>query len=145
MPRLLSEGQPLLCSLWASSALAPTSGGCMREAKAAGSSKAHTALWALRTQHSLLRQPQAGFQGSLLVKACCAQSLRPGLTLCDPMDCGPPGSSLHGISEARILEWFGHFLLQEIFPTQGLNPHLFGLRHWPAGSSPLAPPRKPQR
>ena len=66
MPRLLSEGQPLLCSLWASSALAPTSGGCMREAKEAGSSKAHTALWALRTQHSLLRQPQAGFQGCFL-------------------------------------------------------------------------------
>ena len=26
-------------------------------------------------------------------------------TLCDPMDCGPPGSSVNGISEARILEW----------------------------------------
>ena len=27
------------------------------------------------------------------------------LTLCDPMDCSPPGSSVHGISPARILEW----------------------------------------
>ena len=27
------------------------------------------------------------------------------LTLCDPMDCNPPGSSVHGISLARILEW----------------------------------------
>ena len=27
------------------------------------------------------------------------------LTLCDPMDCSPPGSSVHGISQARILEW----------------------------------------
>ena len=26
-------------------------------------------------------------------------------TLCDPMDCGPPGSSAHGILQARILEW----------------------------------------
>ena len=26
-------------------------------------------------------------------------------TLCDPMDCSPPGSSLHGILQARILEW----------------------------------------
>ena len=26
-------------------------------------------------------------------------------TLCDPMDCGPPGSSVHGILQARILEW----------------------------------------
>ena len=27
------------------------------------------------------------------------------LTLCDPMDCGPPGSSVHGIFQARILDW----------------------------------------
>ena len=27
------------------------------------------------------------------------------LTLCDPMDCGPPGSSVHGILQVRILEW----------------------------------------
>ena len=27
------------------------------------------------------------------------------LTLCDPMDCSPPGSSVHGVSQARILEW----------------------------------------
>ena len=26
-------------------------------------------------------------------------------TLCDPMDCSPPGSSVHGISQARPLEW----------------------------------------
>ena len=26
-------------------------------------------------------------------------------TLCDPVDCSPPGSSIHGISQARILEW----------------------------------------
>ena len=27
------------------------------------------------------------------------------LTLCDPIDCGPPGSSVHGVFQARILEW----------------------------------------
>ena len=27
------------------------------------------------------------------------------VTLCDPLDCSPPGSSVHGISQARILEW----------------------------------------
>ena len=26
-------------------------------------------------------------------------------TLCDPMDCGPPGSSVHGILQAGILDW----------------------------------------
>ena len=38
--------------------------------------------------------------------ACmCAKSLHLGLTLCDPMECGPPGSSVSGILQARILEW----------------------------------------
>ena len=27
------------------------------------------------------------------------------LTLCDPMDCSPPGSSVHGISQGKIMEW----------------------------------------
>ena len=27
------------------------------------------------------------------------------LTLCDPMDCSPPGSPVHGIFQARVLEW----------------------------------------
>ena len=27
------------------------------------------------------------------------------LTLCDPMDCSTPGSSVHGIFQARVLEW----------------------------------------
>ena len=40
-------------------------------------------------------------------------------TLCDPMDWSLPGSSVHGIFQARILEMGCHFLLQEIFPTQG--------------------------
>ena len=32
----------------------------------------------------------------------CAQSC---LILCDPVDCSPPGSSVHRILQARILEW----------------------------------------
>ena len=46
------------------------------------------------------------------------------LTLCNPMDCSLPGSSVHGIFQAKILAWVAIFLLQEIFPTQGLNPGL---------------------
>ena len=46
-------------------------------------------------------------------------------TLCDPMNCSLPGSSVQGILQARILEWVGrYFLLQRIVPTQGLNPGL---------------------
>ena len=33
------------------------------------------------------------------------KSLQSCLTLCDPMDCSPPGSSVRGILQARILEW----------------------------------------
>ena len=43
------------------------------------------------------------------------------LTVCNPMDCSPSGSSVHGIYQARTLEWGCHFLLQGIFPTQGSN------------------------
>ena len=35
----------------------------------------------------------------------CAKLLQLCLTLCDPMACSPPGSSVHGILQARILEW----------------------------------------
>ena len=35
----------------------------------------------------------------------CAKLLQLCLTLCDPMDCSLPGFSVHGISQARILEW----------------------------------------
>ena len=39
------------------------------------------------------------------VQACVFKSLQLCLTLWDPMDCSPPGSSVHGILQARILEW----------------------------------------
>ena len=42
------------------------------------------------------------------------------LTLCNPMDCSPPGSSVHGIFQARVLEWVAIAL------TQGSNP---GFQH----------------
>ena len=35
----------------------------------------------------------------------CAKSLQLCPTLCDPVDSSPPGSSVHGILQARILEW----------------------------------------
>ena len=44
------------------------------------------------------------------------------LTLCDPMDYNPPGSSVHGILQARLLEWVAKYaLLQGIFLTLGSN------------------------
>ena len=53
----------------------------------------------------------------------------------------PPGSSVHGILQARILEWVAiHPLLQGIFPTQGLN---LGSPALQADSLPFEPPGKP--
>ena len=45
-------------------------------------------------------------------------------TLCDPMDCSPPGSSIHGDSPGKNTGVGCHALLQGIFPTQVLNPGL---------------------
>ena len=59
--------------------------------------------------------------------------------LCKPMDCSPPGSSVHGILQARI-EMGCHFLLPGIFPTQGSNLHLL---HWQVDSLPLNHPGSP--
>ena len=44
---------------------------------------------------------------SLLVNAAAAaaNSLQSCPTLCDPIDGSPPGSSVHGIFQARVLEW----------------------------------------
>ena len=49
-------------------------------------------------------------------------------TLCNPMDCSPPDSSVHGILQAKMLEWIAIPLLQGIFPAQGLNPGVLHCR-----------------
>ena len=56
------------------------------------------------------------------------QSLSCVRLFCDPMDSSPPGSSVHGITQAKILEWVA------ISSSWGLNPHLL---HWQADSLPL--------
>ena len=43
------------------------------------------------------------------------------LTLCDPMDCSPPGSSVHGILQARILERVAILFSGDI-PNPGIEP-----------------------
>ena len=63
-------------------------------------------------------------------------------TLWDPMDCCPPGSSVHGIFQARILEWVAMPSSRGIFLIQGLNSHLLCLLdcrripyHWATGEA----------
>ena len=41
----------------------------------------------------------------VLISMCVCLVSQSCLTLCDPMVCSPPGSSVHGIFQARILEW----------------------------------------
>ena len=53
---------------------------------------------------------------------CSVTKLCP--TLCNPRDCGPSGFSIHGILQAKILEWVS-IPFSRIFPTQGSNLHLW--------------------
>ena len=64
----------------------------------------------------------------------CCSKLSPDL--CDPMDCSLPGSSVHGIFEARILQWVA-ISYQGLFPIQGSKLHLLHLPYWQADSLPL--------
>ena len=74
----------------------------------------------------------------------CAKWPHSCSTLCKPMDYSSPGSSVHGIIQAKILKWVAIFSSRGIFPTQGVNPWLLCLLHWQAGSLPLVPPGKPR-
>ena len=71
---------------------------------------------------------------------CCYLVAQSCLTLCDAMDCSLPGSSVHGILQARILGWVAISFSRGVFPARGLNPHLL---HWQASSLPLSHPRSP--
>ena len=57
-----------------------------------------------------------------------------------PMDCSPPGSSVHGIFEARILEWVA--ISSRGSSRLRSNPRLLHLLHWQVDSLPLVPPGK---
>ena len=64
------------------------------------------------------------------------------LTLCNPMDCSPHDSSVHGILQARILKWVAiSFSRGPSWPRDRI--WVFCLLHRQASSSPLAPPGKP--
>ena len=90
----------------------------------------HKGLWSkLNTMQKLIlrmdRVENLIFQSdvdSYRFCCCCVVQLCP--TLCDPMNCSPPGSSVHGDSPGKNTTAGCHAFLQGIFPTQGLNPGL---------------------
>ena len=58
--------------------------------------------------------------------------------LCNLMDYSLPGSSVHGIHQARILEWVAMPSSRRSSRRQGSDPHLLCLLHWQADSLPLS-------
>ena len=78
------------------------------------------------------------FQRSLVLRCnyiCCWLVARSCLTLCDPVDCSPPGFSVHGILQARPLERAAIAFSRG--PFQSMPPVLSG------GFSTTEPPGKP--
>ena len=70
---------------------------------------------ARRFNHSILKEISPGCSLESESESEVAQSC---LTLCDPMDCRPPGSSVHGILQARILEWVARPSSRGSFPPR---------------------------
>ena len=72
----------------------------------------------------------------------CVVSRFSNFQVCNRMDRSPPGSSAHGILQARILEWVA--MPSSWGSSQPRDQtRVLCLRHWQAGSLPLVPPRKP--
>ena len=88
--------------------------------------------WEFKFIQPLWRAVQR-FLKKLNIELPCVLITQSCLTLCDSMDWSPPGSSVLGILQARILEWAA-ISFPGIFPTQGLNPRLSCFLHWEAGS-----------
>ena len=64
-------------------------------------------------------------------------------TLCNPMDYSPPGSSVHGILQARMLEWVAMPSSRGSSRPRARTTSLLHLPLWQVGSLPPAPPGKP--
>ena len=86
----------------------------------------------------------------LSLKSICEQNFRPFrkseivsqscLTLSNPMDCSPPGPSVHGILQARILEWVAN-PSPGYLPDPGIKPGPLALQE---GSLLPEPPEEPR-
>ena len=67
--------------------------------------------------------------------ACTLSRVRLSVT---PTDCSPPGSTVHGIFQARILEWVAISSSRGSSWPRDRNPRLLCLLHWWADSLPLS-------
>jgi len=72
-----------------------------------------------------------------------AKSFQSCLTLCDPTDYSLPGFCVHGVLQARILEWVAIPSSRGSSRPRGSNLSFLHLLPWLVGSLPQAPPGKP--
>ena len=70
------------------------------------------------------------------------KSLQLCLTLCNPGDCSPPYSSVHGILQARILDWV--VIPSSKGSSRNRDQISICVLHWQAGYLPLELPGKPK-
>ena len=71
---------------------------------------------------------------TLCVCVCVCVHAQSSPSLWCPVDCSPPGSSVHGISQAGILEWAA---ISSSLPDPGIQPGLLHLLHQQADSLPM--------
>ena len=76
------------------------------------------------------------------VCVCACSVAQSRATLCNAVDCSPPGSSGHGILQTRILEWVP-FPSPGNRPNLGIEPRLLSCLHWRSNSLITEPPEKP--
>ena len=76
----------------------------------------------------------------ITLSCVCAKSLPSCPTLCNPVSCSPPGSSAHGISQARILEWVAMPSSRGSSRPKDLMSYVSCI--WQVGSLSLAPPKQ---
>ena len=79
----------------------------------------------------------------MCVCVCVCMITEPCLILCSHMDCGPPGPSVHGIFQARILEWVAISYFRKSSQPKDQTQVSFVSCISRSDSLPLAPPRKP--
>ena len=79
--------------------------------------------------------PRSGQRTELLLRENCTQCVsvlvaQLYLTLCDPMDCSLPGPSVHGILQARILEWVAVLFSSGSSQTRDQTQHSCIAEYW---------------
>ena len=81
---------------------------------------------ARRSNHSILKEISLEYslEGLMLKVKSESEVAQSCLTLRNPMNCSPPGSSIHGISQARVLEWvaiaFSTFPMSQFFSNESV-------------------------